>query len=42
MGKFAWKKRKSEGYDGYVRIFDLKGCRVNKGLDLFFELQEEQ
>ena len=41
-GKFTWEERPSEGYEGYVRIFGLKGCHVNKGLDLFFELQEEQ
>lgn len=42
MGTFSQEKRQSEGYDGCVQMFGLKGYHVNKGLDLFFELQKKQ
>ncbi|KAL0590936.1 UPF0764 protein C16orf89 [Plecturocebus cupreus] len=41
-GKFTQENRQSEGYNGCVQIFGLKGCHVIKGLDLSFELQKEQ
>lgn len=39
--EFNQKKKLSEGYDGCVQIFGLKGCQVDR-FGLYFELQKEQ